>query len=121
MKYVIRRLSIKSVAKVSALLHCILFFLVGVIYGGVLIILSLVDFSSGSTTLVSGGISLALSILSLIGLPIGGLVYGFISGAVMSLLYNFVSDFVGGAEMVLVEKANSPAKPKVKGQDKLNA
>lgn len=117
MKYVINRVSIKSVAKVSALLHCILFFLTGVIYGGVLIILSIVNISSGAD-LTSSGISLALSILSLIGLPIGGLIYGFVMGAIISLLYNFISDFVGGLELSVSEKLESPSKAPIKKSKK---
>lgn len=116
MQYVLRRLGIGSAAKVSALLHGILLFLIGLVYGGILIILSLVNFASGGVDLTSGGISLALSLLSLIGLPIGGLIYGALLGAVIAIIYDFIADFTGGIEIGIDEKPERPAPAQKKGK-----
>ena len=104
MEYIIKRISITSAVKISAILHAIVSLLIGIIYGGVLIIISLVDVLIGGGSITSGGIGLAISILSLIGLPIGGLIWGAICGAVLSLMYNFASDYIGGITFELREK-----------------
>lgn len=110
MKHVVNRVSILPAAKVSAGVCGIMFLFIGLVYGGVLGVLALVDVAGGGD-IASGGIGLAVSLLALIGLPIAGIIFGAIKGAVLALAYNFVADYVGGLEVMVAEKSSPQKAP----------
>lgn|GEM_PF-4903170 len=103
MRYSVKRISIVPALKVSAVMHAILFLLAGILYGGVILIMSIVSFAYGGVGVESGGISIAMVLLSLIGLPILGLVCGAVMGVVFALLYNAVAEYIAPLRVELIE------------------
>ncbi len=100
MKYVLRRIGTMSAVKTLALLEGLLFLLIGIVYGGISIILSLVGGQLGAGLLNGAGICLAF----VIGFPLAGVVSGAVTGALISVLYNTVADYVGGFELSLSDR-----------------
>ncbi|MGC8924228.1 MAG: hypothetical protein ACP5KJ_03500 [Candidatus Micrarchaeia archaeon] len=113
MRYVIKHIDVARAAKVCSLVHMLFFLLVGLVYGGVLAIISLVNLLSAGTDLVVGGISLAITLLSFIILPVVGAIYGAVLGAVLSFTYNLVVEYSGG---LLVDVFETPQKQPVQKQ-----
>ncbi|MCX8199996.1 MAG: DUF3566 domain-containing protein [Candidatus Micrarchaeota archaeon] len=108
MDFTIRRISIFSAAKVLALLHAILFFIVGIIYSGVTVIISVISEGEGMSVFGSATTCLTYIIVP----PIAGVIYGAVIGLLLGFLYNLIADYTGGLEVGLVEKPpKAPAAP----------
>ena len=84
---VVQRIDILSVAKIGALFGLVMGIIWGIFYG-MLAAAMLGRFAPGFGAL--GGIAL------LIVMPIGGIIMGFIMGAVHAFLYNEFAGWVGG-------------------------
>lgn len=96
MRYIIKHVDVGRATKICSLVHAVFFFLIGLVYGGVLAVISIVNMIGAGSDLATGGISLAITLLSLIGLPIFGLIYGAVCGAALSFVYNLVAEYAGG-------------------------
>ena len=98
----VKRVGAFSAGKVTGALYALLGLVFGVIFALIsllgIAITSLAPNSSGSSTaaLLSGG---GVAIASIIFLPVLYGVLGFITGLISAFLYNLVAGFIGGIEV----------------------
>lgn len=96
----IKKLGIWSVAKMYGLISLIIGLLIGIPYGLVVIVFSLVGASiGGNEALAVGGGGVVMGIILMIGIPVGYAVMGIIGGAIGALIYNLFAAIAGGIEI----------------------
>jgi hypothetical protein len=118
MRYIVKHIDVARATKVCAIVHMLLFLLIGLVYFGVFAIISFVNFATVGGDLVIGGVSIAITLLSLILFPLAGAIYGAILGAVLSFVYNLVADYAGGLLVDLAEAVpKQPIQKQVKQQE----
>lgn len=102
----IKKLGIWSVSKMYGIMALIIGLLIGIPYGLIVIIFSLVGASiGGNEALAVGGGGIVMGIILMIGIPVGYAVMGIIGGAVGALIYNLFAAIAGGIE-IEVEQIN---------------
>jgi hypothetical protein len=114
----IRRFGVLSVAKMYGVLLFIFGLIIGVIYGLFFILFgaAMSAMGSGGSEAVAGGVSsVVMGLAFMIGIPVFYGFFGFIAGAIGSLIYNALSGIVGGVkfelEGVQQEYASPPPPP----------
>ncbi|HUF04845.1 MAG TPA: hypothetical protein VMM38_11810 [Aridibacter sp.] len=96
----IKKLGIWSVAKMYGIMALIIGLLIGIPYGLIVIILSLVGASFGGNDALSvGGGGVVMGIILMIGIPVGYAVIGIIGGAAGALIYNLFAALAGRIEI----------------------
>ncbi len=97
----VKRIGPLSAGKVTGALYALIGLVFGVIFALIsllgIAIGSLASNSSGSSTALFGGVGVAIA--SVIFLPVLYGVLGFISGLVSAFLYNVVAGLIGGIEV----------------------
>ena len=102
----IKRFGVISVAKMYGLLTFIVGLIVGVIYGLFIMIfgVAMSAVASGGSReglAVTGGSSVVIGVLFMIGFPIAYGLMGFIAGAIGALIYNAAAGIAGGVKLEL--------------------
>lgn len=96
----IKKLGIWSVAKMYGIMALIIGLLLGIPYGLIVIVFSLVGASiGGNEALAVGGGGVVMGIILMIGIPVGYAVMGIIGGALGALIYNLFAALAGGIEI----------------------
>ncbi len=103
---ILKSIGVRSAAKFAGLLYG----LMGLIFGAVLTLVSLIGVSTGQTPGIQG---LLLGAGSIIVLPILYGVMGYIMMAVMAALFNLVAGWTGGIEMSFETLHGSTQSPQV--------
>jgi hypothetical protein len=89
---VIRRVSPWSCAKIAGLIYLIL----GVFFGGILSVLSVAGWAGGGEP---NGLGAIFGLAAILVLPLLYGCMGFVTTAIMAMLYNALSGMVGGIEV----------------------
>lgn len=97
----IKKLGILSVAKIYAVMGLVFGLLIGVPYGGMIIVFSLIGAggAGGDAALAIGGGGIVMGLVIMILIPVGYAVMAFISGVIGALIYNIFAAMVGGVEI----------------------
>ena len=101
----ISRIGVLSLAKLQAVICCVLGLIIGVIYAVMLLfvggMMAVVGSKSGDTGAALGGLGFGLvgGIVMIIVLVIFYTIVGFIAGAISALVYNVAAKFLGGLEL----------------------
>ncbi len=101
---ILRRIGVRSAAKVAGALYG----LMGLFFGAVLTLVSLIGVSTGQTPGIQG---LLFGVGSIIVLPILYGVMGYIMMAAVAALFNLVAGWTGGLELDL--EVSQPRSPQV--------
>ena len=96
----VEKLGVLSFAKVYAFLMGLLGLVIGLMISFVTLIIGSVSNFNGTSGLGMGLLT-GFGLLSIIILPILYAAFGFVTGALSALLYNFVARFTGGFEVEL--------------------
>lgn len=93
-KFELKSINPKSLAKVLAVNGLIIGLLVGIVIAA---------FGGLASQIAPGGrmFAVAFGVLSIIIFPIAYAIAGFVGGAIMAVIYNFVAKRVGGVKVVL--------------------
>ncbi|MCX8189633.1 MAG: hypothetical protein N3F05_00155 [Candidatus Diapherotrites archaeon] len=95
---VMKRIGVLSCAKVFAVMYALIYFIVGLFMA---LGFGLLGAAFGPSSSDAGGLLAGMGFLAVIIFPIIGLIGGFIAGAIIALIYNFVAGIVGGIEVEL--------------------
>ncbi|MGI8788464.1 MAG: hypothetical protein ACR2HG_11965 [Pyrinomonadaceae bacterium] len=99
-KLKINKLGVLSVAKIQGAVLFVLGLIIGIIYGIIIIAISLLGAGIGGRgNLIAGGGGVVMGIVMMILFPVMYGAMGFVGGAISALLYNFFARMVGGIEM----------------------
>ena len=91
---VINRIGVLSAAKICAAIYGLFGLVIGVFGFLLFAVLGMLVKSLGL-----GSYGIIAGIIVLIAYPIGGVIAGFIGGAISALIYNLVAKFIGGIEI----------------------
>lgn len=94
----VKRLGVISVANIQGLFGVVLGLIFGIFYGLLFTLIGLGGVGEG------GGILAGIGLLVIIVAPVFYGVVSWVSGALISLIYNLLAGWTGGIEMNLVEK-----------------
>jgi len=97
----IKKLGVLSVAKMQGAMGLVIGLIIGIIYGLIIILYGLLGASmvGGNAAFAVGGGGLVVGVLFMIGIPLMYGSFAFVGGALVGLLYNVFSNFVGGIEI----------------------
>jgi hypothetical protein len=91
-KFVVKRVGVLSLAKTLGVIYAV----IGLILGAFMTLFSLVG-----AAMAQSGLGILFGVGAIILLPIFYGLAGFIGGALVAFVYNFVAEFVGGIELEL--------------------
>lgn len=102
----IKRIGVLSLAKLYAVVMALFGLVVGVIYGGVLMLVGLVAGAAqqqgqGAAPAWVGGAGIMVGLLMIVFMPVIYGLMGFIGGALAAWFYNLAAGVVGGIELEL--------------------
>ncbi len=96
----IKKMGVWSLMKMYGIVGLIIGLLIGIPYGLVIIVFSLLGASFGSNeALAIGGGGIVMGIVVMIVIPIAYAVFGLIGGAFAALIYNLFAMIAGGIEV----------------------
>ncbi len=97
----IKKLGIWSIAKLYAVIGLVVGLLIGVPYGIIIILVSLISAggNGGDAAFAIGGGGVVVGVVAMIGFPIMYSLFLGVGGAVGAILYNLFSAMIGGIEI----------------------